>query len=1041
MRIAHISDIHWRGLKLHSVYREVFSRFFQEAKSLSVDRVVVTGDIVHSKTQGISPELIDCLTWWFRGLADVAPVIVTLGNHDGLIFNRSRMDVISPIVSAIGDDRITFIRDSKVVRDQSVGIAWCNFSCFDEDGWKSIGPTRDLVNVALFHGGVRGALTDSEWDIEGDVELSMFKRFDLGMFGDIHKSQFLDPARRFAYAGSFLQQNFGESLDKGYLLWDIESKDRWTVEQRFVESPSPFVTVGWRGTVTDTFDECLSCHKGSHFRITASSTVMPDEMKRLADMLVEEMSAIEVVWKFDGTKTQRQVEVDKAHRESLRSTVTQARLLREYLGQDSLNQTDWELVDSSVARTLSSLNGDEVKRESKWSINRMTWDNTYTYDENNVINFDSLSGVVGLFGPNRSGKSSIPGTIMYGLFNSSDRGSIKNHHIINARKNYCESKLDITVDGERLRVERITHRVIAKNGDIGGVTKMNLFRVNKLGDVLTDMSGEQRRESDKILREMIGGADDFMLTTFAAQGELNAFVKERATARKNILSRFLDLTVFDDLLAKVKEESYELKQSNRFGQRQDFEQTLSRMKSELEQAIARKTVLAGVIDTARSRTTELRVLLAMKGSDDPALLSEITRLDSEITSLAGELTLHEDDVKARNSSVDAARNRLMKIAVFKQEFPLEDIKRQINKLADLERSHLELESRLKTESLRLQQKEGSVKRLDGIPCGDQFPTCKFIKDSLIDRSSIDEQRNLVDSIKTDVSKMLETIRDLRQKSLDTKMTRYEKVVAEEHTLTKQLAADERLAQQANGRMSVTAERLFDARSRIKSLKDKYASLSTDQETRASRLELASLSEELVSNEQLLLLTERQIGALGDRIESTTSEREEFERKKALWRVYERLIAAYGRNGIPLMILSKELPKINEEIAKILQGVCGFTVVLENDESNDIDVFIDYGDSRRPIELGSGMEKMMVSLAIRVALINVSSLPKSDLFIVDEGFGALDEGNIEACNRLFDSLRKFFKTVLVISHVDGIKEGVDSMIEIVKNGKDSHIECT
>ena len=43
---------------------------------------------------------------------------------------------------------------------------------------------------------------------------------------------------------------------------------------------------------------------------------------------------------------------------------------------------------------------------------------------------------------------------------------------------------------------------------------------------------------------------------------------------------------------------------------------------------------------------------------------------------------------------------------------------------------------------------------------------------------------------------------------------------------------------------------------------------------------------------------------------------------------------------------------------------------------------------------------MASLAIRVALINISSLTKTNMLIIDEGFGALDENNIEACSRLF-----------------------------------------
>ena len=147
----------------------------------------------------------------------------------------------------------------------------------------------------------------------------------------------------------------------------------------------------------------------------------------------------------------------------------------------------------------------------------------------------------------------------------------------------------------------------------------------------------------------------------------------------------------------------------------------------------------------------------------------------------------------------------------------------------------------------------------------------------------------------------------------------------------------------------------------------------------------------------------------------------------------------SKKGIPLQIIMSQLPSINSEIAKILQGVVGFTVELEADKnSNQMDIYINYGDSKRVIELASGMEKMMASLAIRVALINVSSLPKTDLLIIDEGFGALDEMNVEACNRLLESLKKWFHHILVISHVDAVKDVVDNVIDITRKSKDSYV---
>jgi exonuclease SbcC len=176
------------------------------------------------------------------------------------------------------------------------------------------------------------------------------------------------------------------------------------------------------------------------------------------------------------------------------------------------------------------------------------------------------------------------------------------------------------------------------------------------------------------------------------------------------------------------------------------------------------------------------------------------------------------------------------------------------------------------------------------------------------------------------------------------------------------------------------------------------------------------------------------------IDALLEEKDKYKSLIKTWRAYDFFTTAVSNRGIPMTIISDRLPIINSEIAKILQGVVGFTVELDAPEgSNSMEIYINYGDSRRIIECASGMEKLMASLAIRVALINISSLPKTNMLIIDEGFGALDAANVEACSRLLASLKKWFKNILIISHVDAVKDVADNTLEISKNGKDSFIK--
>ena len=82
-------------------------------------------------------------------------------------------------------------------------------------------------------------------------------------------------------------------------------------------------------------------------------------------------------------------------------------------------------------------------------------------------------------------------------------------------------------------------------------------------------------------------------------------------------------------------------------------------------------------------------------------------------------------------------------------------------------------------------------------------------------------------------------------------------------------------------------------------------------------------------------------------------------------------------------------------------------------------------------MGSGAEKTIAAMAIRLALLTVSSLPKGDVFILDEPGTALDEENMEGFVRILDLIKAQFKTILLISHLDSLKDCVDSQIVIEK----------
>jgi DNA repair exonuclease SbcCD nuclease subunit len=125
MKAFHISDIHFRGLSRHDEYRKCFTRLFDIARKEKPDVFFVGGDIVHSKTQGITPELIDILTWCFETMAEIAPVHMILGNHDFSSFRAAGCQATSPIITI--DRTELYIEEDRIVPEKFNDICSVKF--------------------------------------------------------------------------------------------------------------------------------------------------------------------------------------------------------------------------------------------------------------------------------------------------------------------------------------------------------------------------------------------------------------------------------------------------------------------------------------------------------------------------------------------------------------------------------------------------------------------------------------------------------------------------------------------------------------------------------------------------------------------------------------------------------------------------------------------------------------------------------------------------------------------------------------------------
>ena len=154
--------------------------------------------------------------------------------------------------------------------------------------------------------------------------------------------------------------------------------------------------------------------------------------------------------------------------------------------------------------------------------------------------------------------------------------------------------------------------------------------------------------------------------------------------------------------------------------------------------------------------------------------------------------------------------------------------------------------------------------------------------------------------------------------------------------------------------------------------------------------------------------------------------------------YELYLKLVSRDGIPQLIINDALPIIENEVNTVLDHMmAGFQLGITNEEKN-INLYIRYDDQEWPLNLSSGMEKFVSSLALRVGLINVSNLPSPNFLVIDEGFGSLDSENLSNMRGAFDYLKTRFESVFIISHLDTIKDFMDYLLPINVNDGYSNI---
>lgn len=1046
--IVHLADIHIRLYKRSSEYKVVFENLYKKLKEIKTDTTIITvlGDIAHSKNE-MSPEMVDMVSEFLKKISDIMPTIVILGNHDANINNSDRMDAISPIANALNHEKLSIMKTSDVTIIGNVAIS--NMSVFDSvDMYITADKIDDkYFKIATYHGIVDSAKTESGFVLASErMKAPFFDGFDIVLLGDIHKRQDLQVYYHeiggikkpfITYPGSLIQQNYAETVDDhGIILWDLAKRN-----YEFFEIENPY------GYVTVTYD---------NGNISWGSDRMPEKPKiRLklpkedtfdATFIVEELkkkyNPIEL--KVVKEKSDTLLSIDDTYTtdfSGIKHVDFQNNLLFEFINNKyHVSDEQMEIIYEMNRKFNGMLPTEVTARNIKWKPKLFEFSNMFSYGENNVVDFSKMDGLVGLFASNASGKTSLINAFTFCLFDRCDK-AFKASQILNKRKKEFRCKLNFEIDGIDYFVER--H---AKPSASGVTVKVNFYKLDESGNIVS-LNGEQRRDTDSVIKAYVGTYDDFILTSLSSQQNRENFVDKAQSERKDLLAQFLDITIIDNLndLASAELKEYvvllkEYEKSNISAELDANEMNIRNYKKYLKDKVEAKAKHDEKYKGLNERYLELNrsiIPTTILYDNVDSLIDKRNTMSSKLVEMKA---LYDKMIETSKS----LEKKKTDIEAELSEYNIDGIMMQYNTLNAKKREFDIANNNLNVAKVDFKNKLDTTEKLRELKYDKDCTFCMnnvFVKDAIEIKKMLADEMKKLELLKKEVSDLQAEIDTLAEyaelyEEYKVKKESYNDVNGKYTALQTNIAT-------ADNKLLLVSNEIKELDDKIKAIQNMKSTLEKNKLTNDEMVKVKANMDTLetaISEHQseienakakILFFNDKEI-ALKDRIEKMIQMEKDF-------KLLEYYVESTKRDSIPYNLIKKAIPFIEADVNHILSQMVDFTISIELSGKN-VDAYISYDNDRTwSLELASGMERFIAGLAIRVALCNISNLPKANFFMIDEGFSSLDADNISSLPYVLDYMNTKFDFIFTISHIDQIRDFVNMTLNLQMEDGYSKIE--
>jgi len=520
--------------------------------------------------------------------------------------------------------------------------------------------------------------------------------------------------------------------------------------------------------------------------------------------------------------------------------------------------------------------------------------------------------------------------------------------------------------------------------------------------------------TNKAIAETFGSFENFTLTTLSIQNNYFSFVRSTNTQRKDVVMENLGLGLFASLFelskSKIKETNAII---NALGDTKPLLTNLQNHKDEIakikEDDKSQKEMAEKSSDILKTIDGKIKTLSNEIKPINCIIIDEKT-IKSELEQYSKEMTKLEQEREKVDKAGSLLSKQITKSAVDIQKL-LKACQEQVNKI--------DIEVGISMSAIK--KHEQITKKYGEINCKDN--SCILLikyKEEAGDVEGLAEkiatqlgEKNkylkMIERLEEEIG-LIKTLEGLTRSSSDieNKIVNIQLRTTNKHQLLEEYNKNKSIIEE-NKKIQVVIDGLNLKRSKI--------------------IEIYSMAKaKIEANKKLKIEHERQIENINLQIEQLF----EMRRKANALIVYRDIMS---QNALPNTILNNYISILEGEVNRILGTSLGLSVKVslslkDGNKRSELDIsFKNTKNEWHPIEAASGAEEMLLSLAIRVALINITSISRCNMLVLDEGAGNLDQNNIVGFSKILKIISKMFKAVIIISHLEEVKTFPDKIFTI------------